>query len=78
MASTSDIQAEIQKIDEKWGNPTARNGLFGNILKSLSIKKIRHMDAHVEFSWPITAIAGTNGSGKTTILQLCSAAYKQD
>ncbi len=77
MATAQDIQEEIQKISEKWENPNARNGLWGNILKSITIKKIRGMDAGLEFSWPITVIAGTNGSGKTTILQLCSAAYLQ-
>jgi predicted ATPase len=44
-------------------------------LKSIKIEAVRGMTADLEFSWPITAIAGTNGSGKTTILQLCSAAY---
>ncbi len=28
------------------------------------------------FDWPVTVIAGANGSGKTTVLQLCSAAYQ--
>jgi predicted ATPase len=77
VATVRDIQEEIQKISEKWENPSARNGLFGNILKSLTMKEIRGIEASLEFSWPITVIAGTNGSGKTTMLQLCSAAYKQ-
>jgi len=75
MANQTQIDAEIARINEKWGNPTARNGLFGNILKSVSIQCVRGISAAVEFSWPITVVAGTNGSGKTTLLQLCSAAY---
>lgn len=75
MANETQINAEINKINEKWENPQARNGLFGNVLKSVSIEKVRDLTAQIEFSWPITAIAGTNGSGKTTLLQLCSAAY---
>lgn len=75
MANDVQINTEIGRINEKWNNPEARNGLFGNILKSVTVKRVRELDAHIEFSWPITAIAGSNGSGKTTLLQLCSAAY---
>ena len=75
MATEADIAKEVEDISEVWGNPAARNGLFGNILKSVHVEAVRGMAANLEFSWPVTAIAGTNGSGKTTILQLCSAAY---
>jgi energy-coupling factor transporter ATP-binding protein EcfA2 len=75
MANEAQINSEITRINEKWDNPEARNGLFGNILKSVTIGRVRDLTAKIEFSWPITAIAGTNGSGKTTVLQLCSAAY---
>jgi len=75
MANQTQIHAEISRISEKWENPEARNGLFGNILKSVRVQSVRGLTAAIEFSWPITAIAGTNGSGKTTLLQLCSAAY---
>ena len=75
MANEEQINQEIATITEKWANPTARNGLFGNILKSVEVKAVRGLSAKIEFSWPVTVIAGTNGSGKTTVLQLCSAAY---
>jgi predicted ATPase len=75
MATLADFENVIGDLAEVWGNPAARNGLFGNILKSIAVKSIRGMSVDIEFSWPVTAIAGTNGSGKTTILQLCSAAY---
>ena len=75
MVTQTDFNKIIEDLTEVWGNPIARNGLFGNILKSIAVKSIRGMSADMEFSWPVTAIAGTNGSGKTTILQLCSAAY---
>ncbi|WP_172425066.1 ATP-dependent nuclease [Vandammella animalimorsus] len=75
MANISEINEEIEKINKKWNNPQARDGLFGNILKSISITGVRGLSAKIDFSWPVTAIAGTNGSGKTTVLQLCSAAY---
>ncbi|MGQ5525511.1 ATP-dependent nuclease [Chitinimonas sp. PSY-7] len=75
MASQEQISLLIDRINDKWDNPQARNGLFRNMLKSISIEGIRGISACIEFTWPITAIAGTNGSGKTTFLQLCSAAY---
>lgn len=75
MATAADMSKEIEEISNLWGNPAARNGLFGNILKSVQVRDVRGMTANLEFTWPVTAIAGTNGSGKTTVLQLCSAAY---
>lgn len=78
MATAQDIQNEVQLLEEKWNNPPARDGLFGNILKTVTIQNIRAVDATIEFTWPITAIGGTNGSGKTTILQICSTAYSKN
>lgn len=75
MATAADISKEIEEISKVWINPAARNGLFGNILKSVQVQGVRGMTANLEFTWPVTALAGTNGSGKTTVLQLCSAAY---
>ncbi|MCY1215327.1 AAA domain, putative AbiEii toxin, Type IV TA system [compost metagenome] len=75
MATAADIAKEVEEISKIWANPMARNGLYGNILKSTQIHAVRGISSNFEFLWPVTAIAGTNGSGKTTILQLCSAAY---
>lgn len=75
MATQADIQALVDQVDRIWSNPPARNGAFGNVLRAIGIKGIRGLDATVEFTWPVTAIAGTNGSGKTTFLQVASAAY---
>lgn len=75
MATAADMAKEIEEISKVWGNPAARNGLFGNLLKSVHVSGVRGMTSNLEFTWPVTAIAGTNGSGKTTVLQLCSTAY---
>lgn len=75
MATVADMSKEIGEISKVWGNPAARNGLFGNLLKSVHVSGVRGMTSTLEFTWPVTAIAGTNGSGKTTIIQLCSTAY---
>ncbi len=45
------------------------------MLRSLTVHGVRGVDATIEFTWPVTAIGGTNGSGKTTFLQVASAAY---
>ncbi len=46
-------------------------------LKSIGVRgKLRGLaNLQVDFSYPITAIAGRNGSGKTTILALAACAY---
>lgn len=75
MASQADIDKEVDEISKKLESPDVRNGLFGNMLKSVHVHAVRGMTVGLEFSWPVTALAGTNGSGKTTLLQLCSAAY---
>lgn len=49
---------------------------FGNILMSMHVKGFRcHTDTFIEFSSPITAFCGLNGTGKSTLLQLAAAAY---
>lgn len=75
MASEADVKSVQQEIQELWTNPPVRDNLFGNALRSVKIDKIRGLGLTVEFQWPVVAIGGVNGSGKTTILQLCSAAY---
>ncbi len=75
MATQQDVNTAVTAIDEVWGNPPARNGLFGNALRSLRVDGIRGLNVEIEFSWPVSAIGGINGSGKTTLLQLCSSAY---
>jgi len=75
MSTNEDFQDLIDQINGVWGNPPARDGLFGNVLRGIGIQGIRGLNARIEFKWPVTAIAGTNGSGKTTFLQVASAAY---
>lgn len=78
MATQHQIDSEIARINEVWANPQARDGLYGNILKKFVGLSVRGLsETGVEFSWPVSVIAGTNGSGKTTILQLCSTAYQR-
>jgi predicted ATPase len=51
---------------------------FGAVIKSMTINGFRGIsDLKLDFEYPITAISGTNGSGKSTIGQLAVCAYKQ-
>jgi hypothetical protein len=58
--------------------PHNRYANFGPALKSIRIKGFRGMnDLSVEFQFPITAISGLNGAGKSTVGQLCLGGYKK-
>lgn len=47
MATDSDINREYEDISKVWGNPQARNGLFGNILKSISVQSCEGNDGRL-------------------------------
>ena len=51
---------------------------FGAIIKTMTINGFRGISNFtLDFEYPITAINGTNGSGKSTIVQLAACAYKK-
>jgi len=51
---------------------------FGAVIKTMTIDGFRGIsNLHLNFEYPITAISGTNGAGKSTIGQLAVCAYKQ-
>jgi predicted ATPase len=57
--------------------PNRRHANYGDVLVRIRIKGIRnHQDTLVDFESPITAFCGINGTGKSTVLQLASAAYQ--
>lgn len=54
-----------------------RYSTFGHALKSIHIRGFRGVvDLNIDFQFPITAISGLNGAGKSTVGQLCLSAYK--
>ena len=75
MTSSNDIKQAVNSLEEKWSGSSVREGLFGNSLKSITINNIRGLNLSLELAWPVIAIGGINGSGKTTIIQIASAAY---
>jgi hypothetical protein len=51
---------------------------FGPSLKSIHIQGFRGIaDMKVDFQYPITAISGLNGGGKSTVGQLCLGGYRK-
>ena len=58
--------------------PPNRYANFGPSLKSIRIRGFRGInDLMVDFQYPITAISGLNGAGKSTVGQLCLGGYRK-
>lgn len=69
------LSDEMRKLEAKWD---ARNG-WPKWLQWLQIKGLRGWDGQrVHFDFPIIAIAGENGSGKSTILQCAACVYQNE
>ena len=48
---------------------------FGEVIRKLIIKGMKGTNCEIEFDFPITAISGFNGAGKSTIAQIALCAY---
>lgn len=69
----SDIRNQLQGLFI----PNKRFENFGQVLVRLLVKGFRaHENTLIEFDSPITAFCGLNGTGKSTLLQIATAAYK--
>jgi predicted ATPase len=63
--------SDVQALEDK----VARSN-YGQYLKKLTLKKVRGFtDREVSFDFPVTALVGPNGGGKTTILGAAGLAY---
>jgi energy-coupling factor transporter ATP-binding protein EcfA2 len=63
------------KINALLEKAASRN--YGQYLPKMTIKKVRGFsDQPVSFDFPVTAIIGPNGGGKTTVLGAAACAYK--
>lgn len=66
--SPNEIQQELEKV---------RTNNYSQYIKSVKLKDVRGFrDESVEFRSPVTALVGTNGGGKSTILGAAALAYK--
>jgi predicted ATPase len=70
----ADPKKELQKLFSK----KTRYANFGAAIASIKVKGFRGVsDLTVNIESPITAISGLNGTGKSTIAQLATCAYKK-
>lgn len=58
-------------------NQANHHANFGDVLTRIHVQGFRcHSDTVIEVKNPITAFCGLNGTGKSTLLQLAAAAYR--
>lgn len=66
------LSAEVRRLDNKWRN----NNGWQKRLESIEISGIRGWTGQrIDFLFPIVAIVGENGAGKSTVLQCAASAY---
>jgi ABC-type multidrug transport system ATPase subunit len=71
-ASTQVRESDVAALEQK----VAKSN-YGKYLKQVLLKKIRGFaDREVTFDFPVTALVGPNGGGKTTILGAAAMIYK--
>jgi predicted ATPase len=64
---------EMRRLQSKWLTGTS----WPKRLEWMELTNLRGWQGHrVEFKFPIVAVVGENGSGKSTILQAAAASYK--
>lgn len=69
------LSNEMRQLQEKWITGTS----WPKRLEWLELTNIRGWKGQrVDFSFPIVALVGENGSGKSTALQAAAAVYKSD
>ena len=71
------MAAIIEKLKQKFA-PDKRYANFGSILLGLDIKGIKGTNCNISFDFPVTAIAGYNGAGKSTIAQIALCMYRAE
>ena len=67
------LSNEVRRLDRSWQNETA----WPKRLEWIEIKGLRGWTGQrIEFHFPIVAISGENGSGKSSIIQAAASVYK--
>lgn len=70
------LSSEMRKLKNKWDS-RAIGGSWPKYLEWLQISGLRGWnDQRIEFPFPIIAIVGENGSGKSTVIQSAASVYK--
>jgi predicted ATPase len=69
------VSDQVRRLETKW----VTGNSWPKFLEWLEIKGIRGWkEQRVSFNFPIVAIVGENGSGKSTVLQAAACAYQGD
>lgn len=69
----------MSDVVEKLSNqflPANRYAIFGSIILGLNIRGIKGTNCQISFDFPVTAISGFNGAGKSTIAQIALCMYR--
>jgi ABC-type multidrug transport system ATPase subunit len=73
----SEFKSEIRASDIELLENKVTKGNYGRYLKRVVLKRVRGFsDREVTFDFPVTALVGPNGGGKTTILGAAALVYK--
>jgi len=68
------LSREVRRLERSWQNETA----WPKRLDWVEIDNIRGWKGQrIRFPFPIVAISGENGSGKSTIIQACASVYQK-
>ena len=71
------VAPTASKLTSTWDSARHSSNGWPLFLSSLKIDGLRGWTGQaVEFRYPIVAIAGTNGAGKSTVLKAAAAAYQ--
>jgi predicted ATPase len=70
------MSSEMRKLENKWNTREVGNS-WPKFLDNIDINGLRGWRGQrIEFPFPIVAIVGENGSGKSTILQAAASVYR--
>lgn len=65
-----------RNFTQVWEQLRAKRPQLGEFLESVRVSNLRGIrDLQVNFSYPVTVVAGPNGCGKSTVLFACACAY---
>lgn len=71
------IVSEISPSEKRALAHKVANGNYGKYLRRVVLRNVRGFtDKEVRFDFPVTALVGPNGGGKTTVLGAAGLAYK--
>ncbi|MFD5180954.1 ATP-dependent endonuclease [Nocardia sp. NPDC058379] len=73
----SEFKSEIRQSDIDDLAAKVSKGSYGKYLKRVTLRRIRgFIDREVTFDFPVTALVGPNGGGKTTVLGSAALVYR--